>query len=47
MPDGEIIVKEIKSGKSGAATKRLTEMARQARREIAEGKAEEMDYEKL
>jgi len=47
MPDGKIIVKEIQSDKSESATKKLVEMARQARREIAGGKAEEMDYEKL
>ncbi len=47
MPDGKLIVKdsaEIENEKSSA---KLLEMARNARKEISEGKSEPMDFEKL
>ena len=47
MPDGEIIVKDSAKNENEKSSVKLSEMARNARKEIAEGKAEPMDYDKL
>ncbi len=47
MPDGEIIVKDSAKNENDKSSAKLLEMAQNAQKKIAEGKAEPMDYDKL
>ncbi len=47
MPDGEIIVKDSVKDENKKSSDKLLEKARNARKEISEGKSEPMDFEKL
>lgn len=47
MPNGEIVVKNSAKNENEKSSAELLEMARNARKEIAEGKAALMDFDKL